>query len=68
MFRGTPCMLRIADQTAGLIGLTFFVVTNGWPRGVIGKKNIFFHGQRRTQFEVFFLEFSSVSMISVQNI
>ena len=29
-------MLRIAGQTAGPIGLTFFVDTHGWPGGVIG--------------------------------
>ena len=27
-------MLSIAGQTAGLIGLTFFVDTHGWPGGV----------------------------------
>ena len=39
-------MLPIAGQTAGLIGLTFFVGTHWWPGGVIGlkielKKNFF---------------------------
>ena len=29
-------MLSIAGQTAGLIGLKFFVETHGWPWGVIG--------------------------------
>ena len=29
-------MLPIAGQTAGLIGLKFFVDTHGWPGGVIG--------------------------------
>ena len=29
-------MLRIADQTAGPIGLKFSVDTQGWPGGVIG--------------------------------
>ena len=32
-------MLPIADQTAGPIGLAFFVDTQGWPGGVIGLKN-----------------------------
>ena len=45
-------MLYIADQTAGPIGLKFFVDTHGLPGGVIGIKSIFsnfifFHGQRR---------------------
>ena len=53
-------MFPIAGQTAGPIGLTFFVDTHGWPGGDIGyqkieKKNfkifflqnLFFHGQRR---------------------
>ena len=34
-------MLRIAGQTAGPIGLKFFVDTHGWPWGVIGYKNRF---------------------------
>ena len=29
-------MFPIADQTAGPIGLNFFVNTHGWPGGVIG--------------------------------
>jgi len=29
-------MLRIAGQTAGRIGLSIFVDTHGWPKGVIG--------------------------------
>ena len=33
-------MLPVAGQTAGPIGLKFFVDTHGWPGGV------FFHGQR----------------------
>ena len=43
-------MLPIAGQTAEPIGLKFFVVTHGWPGGVISKKKFeifFFHGQRR---------------------
>ena len=40
-------MLRIAGQTAGPIGLKFFVDTEGWLGGVIHKKFNFFHGQRR---------------------
>ena len=32
-------MLRIAGQTAGPIGLTFFVDTQGLPGGVLGYKN-----------------------------
>ena len=50
-------MLPIADQTAGPIGLKFFVDTQGWPGGVIVKNrnyffknffsSFFFHGQRR---------------------
>ena len=36
-------MFPIAGQTAGLIGLNFFVDTQGWPGGVLDKKNrIFF--------------------------
>ena len=31
-------MLPIAGQTAGPIGLTFFVDTQGWPGGVKVKK------------------------------
>ena len=33
-------MLPIAGQTAGPIGVTFFVDTS-WPGGVIGKQNFF---------------------------
>ena len=50
-------MLPIADQTAGPIGLKFFVDTQGWPGGVIVKNRnyfffklffkFFFHGQSR---------------------
>ena len=46
-------MLSIAGQTAGPIGLKFFVDTQGWPGGVRlkNKKKNFFHffiyGQRR---------------------
>ena len=53
-------MLCIAGQTAGPIGLKFFVDTLGWSGGVIGSKNrhlflnicfsktfSFFHGQHR---------------------
>ena len=29
-------MLRVAGQTARLIGMNFFVDTHGWPGGVIG--------------------------------
>ena len=29
-------MLRIGGQTAGPIGLKFFVDTHGWPGGAIG--------------------------------
>jgi len=29
-------VLRIAAQTAGPIGLNFFVVAHGWPGGGIG--------------------------------
>ena len=32
-------MLPIAGQTAGLIGLKFFVDTHGWLGGVLGKKS-----------------------------
>ena len=45
-------MLPIAGQTAGPIGLTFFVDTHGWPGGVKGKiyfkknlSNKFFYGE-----------------------
>ena len=31
-------LLPIAGQTAGLIGLTFFADTHGWPGGVISEK------------------------------
>ena len=34
-------MLSIAGQTAGTIGLNFFVDTYGWPRGVIKKIDFF---------------------------
>ena len=39
-------MLHIASQTAGPIGLKFFVDTHGWPRGCyrLKKIQIFFHG------------------------
>ena len=47
-------MLPIAGQTAGPIGLNFFVDTQGWPGGVKGyffkflfSNFFFFHGQRR---------------------
>ena len=46
-------MLRIAGQTAGPIGLKFFIDTHGWPGGVINEKKLnfssqnFFYGQRR---------------------
>ena len=49
-------MVPIAGQTAGPIGLNFFVDAQGRPGGVIVKKYIFFsnfffkfffHGQRR---------------------
>ena len=52
-------MFPIAGQTAGPIGLKFFVDTPGWPGGDIGLKkskknvskffffrNFFFHGQQ----------------------
>ena len=32
-------MFPIAGQTAGPIGLKFFVDTHGWPEGDIGLKN-----------------------------
>ena len=31
-------MLPVASQTAGPIGLTFFVDSHGWPGGAIGLK------------------------------
>ena len=40
-------MLPIAGQTAGPIGLKFFVDTQGWPGSVIGYKKI----------EIFFFTF-----------
>ena len=47
-------MLRTAGQTAGQIGLTFFVDTHGWPGVLYAKQKskifffkFFFHGQRR---------------------
>ena len=47
-------MFPIAGQTAGPIGLKFFVDTHGWPGVIyISKKKIcskiffYFHGQRR---------------------
>ena len=52
-------MLPLAGQTAGPIGLIFFVDTQGWPGSVTGYKNskffkyIFFHGQRRALHLVF---------------
>ena len=36
-------MLRIAGQTAGPIGLNFFVDTHGWPGGCYSLKNVFFN-------------------------
>ena len=35
-------MLSIAGQTAGPIGLNFFVDTQGWEGGVIGQKEFKF--------------------------
>ena len=35
-------MLPIAGQTAGTIGLNFFVDTQGWPGSVIGYKKFKF--------------------------
>ena len=35
-------MLRKVGQTAGPIGLKFFVDTHGWPAGVISAKIFFF--------------------------
>ena len=35
-------MLRIAGQTAGPIGLNFFLDTHGWPGGAIGFKFLIF--------------------------
>ena len=35
-------MLPIAGQTAGTIGLNFFVDTQGWPGSVIGYKKFYF--------------------------
>ena len=46
-------MLRIAGQTAGLIGLKFFVDTHGWPEGVIGLENSTF----KEKFLAFFSNF-----------
>jgi len=55
-------MLPIAGQTAGPIGLNFFVDNQGWPGSVIGYTkfdfffnlfNIFIHGQRRDLHLVF---------------
>ena len=40
-------MFPIAGQTAGPIGLKFFVDTHGWPGGVSG----------RQKFEFFFFKF-----------
>ena len=42
-------MLPKSGQTAGTIGLNFFVDTHGWPGSVIGyiKFDFFFHWQRR---------------------
>ena len=54
-------MFPIAGQTAGPIGLNFFVDTHGWPGGDKGlKKSIFFskffsHGQRRALQLVFYI-------------
>ena len=47
-------MFPIADQTAGPIGLNFFMDTHGWPWGVLGfKKN------RKKMFFPFFSNFFS---------
>ena len=50
-------MIPIAGQTAGPIGLKFFVDTQGWPGGDIGfkKSNIFF--SKIFFFKIFFFKF-----------
>ena len=40
--------LRIAGQTGGPNGLTFFVDPHGWPGGDKGKKIVFFKFPRAT--------------------
>ena len=35
-------MLPMADQTAGPIGLKFFVDTHGWPGSFTGQKKLIF--------------------------
>ena len=39
-------MLRLAGQTAGPIGLKFFVDTQGWPGSVKGYKTLEFFFQK----------------------
>ena len=46
-------MLRIAGQTAGQIGLNFFVDTQGWPGSIIGYK------KSKIVIKIFFLHFFS---------
>ena len=53
-------MLRIAGQTAGLIGLKFFVDTHGGPEGVIGLENSTFKEKFLAFFSNFFNFFSNV--------
>ena len=45
-------MVPIAGQTAGPIGLKFFVDTHGWPGGSKKKFQIFFY--RKFFFQIFF--------------
>ena len=49
-------MFPLACQTAGPIGLNFFVDTDGWPGGVLGTKNrIFFqHLKKKIFYSAFF--------------
>ena len=59
-------MLCIAGQTAGTIGLNFFVDIHGWPGGV----KIFFHGQHQDLQLIinnFFLNFMKTSIFKASS-
>ena len=52
-------MLRIAGQTAELIGLKFFVYTHGWSEGVTGLKILTFKKKNSFAFFLAFFQFFS---------
>ena len=57
-------MSPIADQTAGPIGLTFFVDTHGWPGGVLGKKKSI---KKKIQHFFFFFFTGNATLLLVFN-